>query len=1180
MKRPSSRLGWALAGLCLVLLGFCVWLPPAAWAAVNPNGETQTVRVRAGDHPSYSRLVFDWPEAPGFDLVRDGTSLVIAFDRDAGADLANVRRRQPRNIAGLEADRADGRLTLRAAIPATGSVKSFRIGPKVVIDVGDAGTDSTPTRAVADVTTDRSRSARAAPAPEPAPTRGSAEADSAAARRTAAVGEGVTPEAVGVRAGLHPNKNRLVFDFRDPVSVETDRDAGSLMLEFSKPAAFDLGRVNPERLPNVGAIAQQATLPAARVALQVPPESRVTTFKVGPKVVVDISDPPPGSPPASAALADDGRDQGGRADPARMAPRERARPIPALGTAGSGRVQPAVATRVEPMAADERDLSSMGGDADADAKTGGPTRTEPIRQLPDDVRARVLFPVGELGAVAYVRGGTAMVVFDGPLSRDAVRVEAADSGAVPTIEPQSVRGGSGFVLRLPGLLEAGFERVSDGWQLSLRRKAKPPSTAVPIRAEPEFALGGRVVVESGAESRILEMVDPVVGDQLYLVPMDTVGGVVAARDLSGFVLLPTLQGVAVRLRSDAVVARAVTEGVEITEPGGLAMSPSSDRERAIPLGSAAMGESAELSVPSLLEQRREPSLREPMLKFVQWQRGSVEDFTKRRQELEKGVVDAPTQSKVAARLALAQFYAGHGFFQEALGVLAVVEQEEPDLANWPAYKALKGTAQIGALRYPEGLALLDQPGVRNHPEADLWRARAAAEQRHWPQAVDGLVRNLDRIDNYPEPHRSWFFKLAIEAFLETGEVDAAREAFRRWLDQADDTLMESAPARYFKGRLAMLQDEPDLETAREDLEAAAESWDRLYRAEARMALINLGLQENQLTPGQAVEQLADLRFAWRGDLLELDVIERKGEVEWLAGDYADSLLTLREAASLYPDGERAQEITATMARNFTALFADGAKSLPPLKALGLYNQFRELTPVGAEGDQVIRQLAERLVEVDLLDKAAELLTYQVDYRLDGLERARVGARLASINLLDGEAKAALDALDRSKMASPPVELDAERRRLRARAYAKLERPYEALQQIADDDSRPADLLRVDIAWANRDWGLAASVLARLVPPPPPDGTLSEDDTRMVINRAIALGLAGNDAALQDLKQAYGAAMAGTDQNGLFQVLTRQDPVERRLSRELIEARVSEVDAFNTVLEGYQARASAVAPGTG
>ena len=88
-------------------------------------------------------------------------------------------------------------------------------------------------------------------------------------------------------------------------------------------------------------------------------------------------------------------------------------------------------------------------------------------------------------------------------------------------------------------------------------------------------------------------------------------------------------------------------------------------------------------------------------------------------------------------------------------------------------------------------------------------------------------------------------------------------------------------------------------------------------------------------------------------------------------------------------------VAARMSAVFTGLFYKSRSDLPPLLALTLFEEFKELTPPGEEGDAVILNLAERLVEIDLLDRAAGVLETQVEFRLKGQARARVAARLAA-----------------------------------------------------------------------------------------------------------------------------------------------------------------------------------------
>ena len=61
---------------------------------------------------------------------------------------------------------------------------------------------------------------------------------------------------------------------------------------------------------------------------------------------------------------------------------------------------------------------------------------------------------------------------------------------------------------------------------------------------------------------------------------------------------------------------------------------------------------------------------------------------------------------------------------------------------------------------------------------------------------------------------------------------------------------------------------------------------------------------------------------------------------------------------------------------FRDLFLDGsANQMSEVSALALYYEFRELTPAGSDGDEMIRKLSDRLVAVDLLVQAAELLVF-------------------------------------------------------------------------------------------------------------------------------------------------------------------------------------------------------------
>ena len=148
--------------------------------------------------------------------------------------------------------------------------------------------------------------------------------------------------------------------------------------------------------------------------------------------------------------------------------------------------------------------------------------------------------------------------------------------------------------------------------------------------------------------------------------------------------------------------------------------------------------------------------------------------------------------------------------------------------------------------------------------------------------------------------------------------------------------------------------------------------------------------------------------------------------------------------------------------------------MEPIQQLALFYDFKELTPIGADGDLMVRKLVRRLVDVDLLDQAGDLLKYQVDNRLQGVAKAQVAADLAAIDLLDAKPEAAIDAVEASRTTLLPTPPE------RAAAPAGGARPGHARPLRPRAGARPgatAPPTRWRSAWTRRwkarDWPAAA-----------------------------------------------------------------------------------------------------------
>ncbi len=261
-----------------------------------------------------------------------------------------------------------------------------------------------------------------------------------------------------------------------------------------------------------------------------------------------------------------------------------------------------------------------------------------------------------------------------------------------------------------------------------------------------------------------------------------------------------------------------------------------------------------------------------------------------------------------------------------------------------------------------------------------------------------------------------------------------------------------------------------------------------------------------------------------------------------------------------------------MGAMFERLFLDGeADKLQPIQALGLFYEFKDLTPVGSSGDRMIRLLSARLVSVDLLDKAAELLQYQVDNRLDGVGQAQVAADLASIYLADRQPEKAMMAIESTRQPGIPTSVAAERRIVEAKALLDLSQFDHVFDLLEKDTSVEAANLRAEVLWRQKNWIQAANAQMIVLQRRPDDAAdLNEADRANVLRAAIAAVLGENKPVLAKLKTAYGARMAKSPDAAAFELVTSgPDPSDYRL-RDLAR-RLARSDLVAQVLQDLKTK---------
>ena len=129
---PGSRL------LYLVLAVLVAAGAPAVgvWAA-------ERVAVRVGEHPGFSRIVFDWSRPVGARVERQGGQggyVVLRFDRVGELDLARFRADPPPEVSRIAArPEGDGLVVTLTVVPGA-KTRLFESEGKTVLDVLKPGT--------------------------------------------------------------------------------------------------------------------------------------------------------------------------------------------------------------------------------------------------------------------------------------------------------------------------------------------------------------------------------------------------------------------------------------------------------------------------------------------------------------------------------------------------------------------------------------------------------------------------------------------------------------------------------------------------------------------------------------------------------------------------------------------------------------------------------------------------------------------------------------------------------------------------------------------------------------------------------------------------------------------------------------------------------------------------------
>jgi tetratricopeptide (TPR) repeat protein len=763
-------------------------------------------------------------------------------------------------------------------------------------------------------------------------------------------------------------------------------------------------------------------------------------------------------------------------------------------------------------------FSTQPAAATAAANVAAAPRADPrpangvVRMQAEVVSGQVLlhFPwKSPLGAAAFRRGEAVWLVFDTPVKLDVAGAPAATSAFKGL---QVVNGADYAAVRIASPSTAAVKAWADGsvWTLALGPGPQKPAAPIKTLRDAQNPTPSLQAGMAGA-TKVVWLADPVVGDRVAAVTaLSPSKGVAGQRAFVDLTLLSSAQGLALEPKTQDLTLAIDGEWVRISRPKGLTLS------------SAAVQAGAKPGVVGLPRQASMPAL----LDYAAWSRTGPAGFEGRYSELQNAASDEMSREAsgdkaagVNARMGLARFLAGSELSYEAIGVLNLLGRHHQEMMGDPEFRGIRGAARAMAGRYKEAENDFSVPVLADDPASALWRGYIAAMQNDWPAAREGFTKGASALNQFTPAWQSRFARAYAETALEQGQLNIASTEVALAIAQTNDPL-EQLATRLVQARLIEAEGYPKRALPLYDAVARA-PLDKLS-APARMHGAQIRLALNQISPTQAVAIFDSLRFRWRGDRVEVQLIRDLGQLYLAQGHYREALETLRSISGQPIVAPEMLDVQSDQGKTFRALFLDGqADGMEPVQALGLFYDFKDLTPLGADGDLMVRKMARRLVDVDLLDQAEGLLKYQIDNRLDGPAKSQVATDLAILYMMDRKPEQAIQAINDSRTTILSPALQDQRRMIEARAWLALNQNDHALELVGKDSSSDADGVRAEVAWRMHQWsqtgGLFEKILGERWKGP---SALAPDQEAMLLRAGIAYSLAADDAGLARLRGHY------------------------------------------------------------
>ena len=656
---------------------------------------------------------------------------------------------------------------------------------------------------------------------------------------------------------------------------------------------------------------------------------------------------------------------------------------------------------------------------------------------------QMVFPFEDknVGSAVFQRGTDLWIVFD---SRKDFYIP--DNSNIESWHQYTDPKNTIVKIKLKSRLFASMVKQGNNWSVKL--------TPSPIKSE------GSLVAETKSDSLVLVrnvqsanniviVRDQDIGDLLVVVPVAQQGARVSKdRNMLDYKIMQSAQGIAISLTSeDLHVSYSQKEqAVEISSSYKIA--------------SSAHNQGPENNLQSIL-------LSPGLVK-------NGDDYLAQENTMVRAVVaSVDNPSKFTAQMNLAQFYFVNSMYHEAFGMISLAEISDAGKAQHLTFGLMKAVSMVMTAENIDARTIFAdlKNNYKNSPsilEVNIWDRYNEYVVGVHPEAI-GVIENRNLLEHY---HDEFYWKLMLAEL----KIANNRKNFKL-IDQLlsiarkSNDLYINNNLKFYKAQYYYLQEQNNLaEQLLMEIEANPSSGRDFMMAD--LQLIKILYEQRKINWISAVQRLHDLRFVWRGDALELKLLMSLALAYNQNGDAINAVRTYKYVLDAFgKQGNNTFFVTSQIVDIYRRIFlSDEMQELDDFTVIALFYEFKDFTPIGNDGDRAVLGIARRMLNLDLLDMAIDILQHQVTYRLRGVERIITANHLALVYLMDKKPKEAVRVMEETDKENMNFAGYKQRVELKAKALIDLGKYQEALDYMKDDPSEDAVALRLEAYFKANKWG--------------------------------------------------------------------------------------------------------------